>query len=102
LRLGGRSSKQNEEILKRTLYNLPRDPTNARNKSYPVKAAKKVVADRIREIQQLMMPIINYPEVVDIKVFLQHGIITQTHHDSLAGGDWDGDDMDISGFASCE
>jgi helicase required for RNAi-mediated heterochromatin assembly 1 len=102
LRLGGRSSKENEEIQKRTLYQLRQSTRGAPNKNYLIKAAHKAISDRINEIQQLMIPITNFQSIPDIKVFLDHGILTQAHHDSLAGGDWDGDDMDVSGFASCE
>jgi helicase required for RNAi-mediated heterochromatin assembly 1 len=103
LRLGGRSSKENEEIRKRTLYELRQSTKgNVPSKQYLIKSAQKAISSRIEEFQHTLMPIINFRNIIDVKIFLDRKVITHAQHDSLAGGDWDGDDVDISGFASCE
>jgi helicase required for RNAi-mediated heterochromatin assembly 1 len=103
LRLGGRSSKENKEIRKRTLYELRQSTKdNVPSKHYLIKSAQRALLNRIEEIQQTMMPLVNFRNIIDVKIFLDRKVITQAQYDSLAGGDWDGDDVDISGFASCE
>lgn len=100
LRLGGRSSKENEEILKRTLYELRQRTRGVPGAHYHIRVARSTLDLRREEICQVLSPLANH-DIVDMVTLLHHGIITQSQHDSLGGDDWDGEDSGNTGFHSC-
>ncbi|RDL41661.1 p-loop containing nucleoside triphosphate hydrolase [Venustampulla echinocandica] len=99
LRLGGRSSKENEEILKRTLYELRQNTRGVPGAHHHIRLARSALDLRTEEICRILSPLANQ-DILDTATLLHHGIITQSQYDSLGGDDWDGEDSGNVGFKS--
>lgn len=101
LRLGGRSSKENEEIRKRTVYELR---NHAKARSSGGWGAKRFAENKVKNlvaiIQDLMYPLTR--DIVDMRTLLKHSIVSQKHHDSLSDDDWDGENPGGDAFENCE
>ncbi|KAF4633146.1 hypothetical protein G7Y89_g4966 [Cudoniella acicularis] len=91
LRLGGRSSKENKEILKRTLYELRKDTQGVPSQWHSIKQAKAMVENCIEKVKLTLTPLTNH-DLLDLSTLLRQGIITQAQHDSLEGDDWEGEE----------
>ncbi|KAH6674807.1 P-loop containing nucleoside triphosphate hydrolase protein [Halenospora varia] len=91
LRLGGRCGKENEAILKRTMYELR---TSAKDQgpqqNHGMKAAYQMLDGFRQKIELTLMPLVNQ-DVISLDTLLSHKIISQAQHDSLEGGSWVGD-----------
>ncbi|KAG9231336.1 P-loop containing nucleoside triphosphate hydrolase protein [Amylocarpus encephaloides] len=99
VRLGGRCSKENTEILERTIYQLRLNTKGAPSYHRGIKTANAVVASRIEEIKQLLAPIVN-EDVVSLGTLFDRGIITQVQRDSLGADDWEGEKSSKQGLES--
>lgn len=101
LRLGGRCGKENEAILKRTMYELR---TSAKDQgpqqNHGMKAAYQMLDGCRQKIELALMPLVNQ-DVISLDTLLGHKIISQAQHDSLEGGSWVGDTPGM-GLATCE
>lgn len=102
LRLGGRSSKENEEIRKRTVYELRNNHELSRQAGGwgAVKFANKTIDNLVALIQDLMSPLTR--DIVDIRSLHKHGIISETHYESFFDDDWAGENTEGDPFENCE
>jgi helicase required for RNAi-mediated heterochromatin assembly 1 len=82
LRLGGRSDKENAEILKRTLYVLRSSTTDVPNGYRGMKPARLAVENKQQEIQMSMAPIVDENILSDETLF-KANIITEAQRASL-------------------
>lgn len=82
LRLGGRSDKENVEILKRTLYMLRSTTRDVPNGYKGMKSAKFMLESKQTEIQETVNPLVSETILSD-ETLLKAGIITEAQKDSL-------------------
>lgn len=82
LRLGGRSDKENVEILKRTLYMLRQTHQEIPNAYKGIKTVKAMLESRSQEIQKTMAPLLTANFLCD-ETLLREGIITEFQKESL-------------------
>ncbi|KAH8816936.1 P-loop containing nucleoside triphosphate hydrolase protein [Xylogone sp. PMI_703] len=85
LRLGGRSSKQNQAITNRTLHELRRTKDKAKYRS--IRAAYGELKLRVEEIKEYLAPLLE-SSLLSVDVLLKRGIITQSQSDSLHEDSW--------------
>ncbi|KAH8660848.1 P-loop containing nucleoside triphosphate hydrolase protein, partial [Tricladium varicosporioides] len=91
LRLGGRCSKENEAILKRTLYELRNSAKGqGPQQNHGMKAAYQMLDDCRQKIELALMPLINQ-DIITLETLLSHEIISQAQYNSLEGRSWVGD-----------
>lgn len=82
-RLGSRT--QDEEIEKRTLFNIARETQFVKNRSFVHEKARNEKIRFIEEARDLCFP----PGLVSARSFLDYGIITQEQYDSLSEDEWE-------------
>ena len=86
LRLGGRSDKENIEILKRTLYVLRSTTNDVPNSYRGIKSAKVTVENKQKEIQETMAPLCT-GSILSEEALFRAGIITEAQKNSLSDND---------------
>jgi helicase required for RNAi-mediated heterochromatin assembly 1 len=83
LRLGGRSDKENTEILQRTLYMLRSTTTGVPNGARGMKTAIVALEHKQKEIQDTVQPLVSCWGILSDDILFQAGIITEEQKDSL-------------------
>lgn len=95
LRLGGRT--QNEEIEKRSMYNLRQEWRGPRSEAQ-ADGSRKRVFHRFKELLQICFP----TRLISAETFLAEGVISEKQFESLNTRDWDDVDDTQSGTSSDE
>ena len=93
LRLGGRT--QNEEIEKRSMYNLRQEWRGPRSEAQ-ADGSRKRVFHRFEELLQICFP----TGLISAETFLAEGVISEKQFESLSTRDWDDVDDTQSGTSS--
>ncbi|TVY75609.1 Helicase required for RNAi-mediated heterochromatin assembly [Lachnellula suecica] len=92
LRLGGRCDKSNVAILKRTLYELKRANVNkVTNMFVGLKAGRVLMDEHVNSITEVLQPLLTH-RMVTPETFLEWGVISQAHYDSLSEEGWAGEE----------
>jgi helicase required for RNAi-mediated heterochromatin assembly 1 len=87
VRLGGRSDKENVEIIKRTLYMLRMSTKDFPDGSKGMKSVYATLQSRVEEIQMTMAPLLT-DDILTDEMLLDEGIINEVQKQSLYEEGW--------------
>ena len=87
VRLGGRSDRENVEIIKRTLHELRKNTQDGPSGRRAYKLCKVELELHISKIQSLMSPLLTTSVLTD-QMLMKHGLITEEQKDSLYEPGW--------------
>lgn len=96
VRLGGRSDKENVEIIKRTLYMLRMSTKDFPEGSKGMKSVYAALENRINEIQTTMAPLLT-ENILTEEMLFEEGIINEAQKQSLYEEGWVSSE-NLSGF----
>lgn len=103
VRLGGRCDKGNIAILERTLYSLKQGDHKVPGMYQGMKDGYKLLQEQIDAITETLDPLLT-SELVTAETFLEYGVISQQHYDSLSDEGWAGEEANsnLAGLESCK
>lgn len=108
VRLGGRSDKENEEILKRTLYQLRMDHSEVQDGRRELKVCFAEWTNIINKIKTVLEPLVT-GDIMSAHVLHKYKIISETQYSSLlqeegwssSGVGWDAENMLLNCRIEC-
>ena len=92
LRLGGRCSKNNQNIIRRTLHELRKSTLDIPNGQHGIKPAKREIENQQTTIKSILAPLLS-GKMLDVQTLLHYECITAKQADSLSEDGW----VDASG-----
>jgi helicase required for RNAi-mediated heterochromatin assembly 1 len=102
VRLGGRCNKDNEAILKRTLYNLRIANPHIKDGSKDLRSAYIEWQRRCAEIKSALETLTT-ESLLTAETLRKHRIISDAQFDSLQNiADWEGEDASVGEIADCK
>jgi helicase required for RNAi-mediated heterochromatin assembly 1 len=103
VRLGGRTAKENKDIIDRTLYQLRINNQDFNAGGRGLRQRKAELDAKIVEIQNAIAPLLSTSLLSDDLLF-KYGIINQGQKDSLYDDGWDdpADEIQPKGIAACK
>ena len=101
VRLGGRGDKSNEEIVKRTLYNL-RVANGGGPGGRALGQAHRSWKEEVKSIEETL-DLFKTPELISAEVFLEYKCLSEDQVQSLkSSADWEGEDENLGDIGNCK
>lgn len=87
VRLGSRTDRENEDIIKRTLYELRKSTQGGPNCRRELRTSKMQLEQHIDKIARLLAPFLS-PSLLTSEMLLSHGLISEEQKESLCESGW--------------